>query len=814
VVAVEIERKTSAALVLDVEKSDASDPRLIPRHLTPLPSACSAARILTPQHQSWILRACLGLPPPGTNSWSFFPLGQFPGREILAGGNERLPMEDPRNGVASPPKMIPTLSGLHIDPPNPVNAPNPGDGDKGHPSSRGSRDVWFTGTLGPGVTFPPTMFGAGPSSDSVQTLSPLRRSPLLNEHRAYSHPEDTMVSSRQEARAEQMYRDMAPLRFENNLPRSDANIPQEPQVTRAGLAACSFSSGFSGGSRASAKESGPESVMDVFRRSEGLSFMGMYGGFRDDCAVREALSAPREGVHVPREIVNVPRDGMNGPRNGVNMPRDVVNVSRDGVKVSRDGVNVPRAVELSNGDHGMTAFPRAPDGWLPKQEEGSRLSMAFEQERRTQMDGDSALHLEFYQSQQLSLTAKPPGRAAAYHPWASNPGFYPEALDHRSDRGDSIFVEFSPQDDLCPKVNINQLPAKFVATFLLGDANRPRFEYNAAQYAERLFSCYGAVSKTLVRENKNHPGKWFAIVEFSYWTNKEVRQRLVAGEQIRLTDFFDGEGVYVRRHKDKQSYMSRNGSEPSNGLPCRPDWKYTGTDMRLGKPLYRGPCSICGRESTVPFKPIVNGQPPRCRTCLRQDGNFAAPGGYAPQAMPHPRHEDARVGGLMSMRKETLRTLNVDRGGSGVVLFRGREADRSGHPHYVMNHQGFGDIARARSFAGGEVSRAFAEATRGHGGFSRFAGEYGSSVTGIDASPQQGEYRRMSSLSSADLSFSHPVERDDFVSGGSSGGFSGEGASEAMTKRFEVGWGVEERREGLPEPLVEWRGLWGWNDVC
>ncbi|GAQ83639.1 hypothetical protein KFL_001560080 [Klebsormidium nitens] len=598
------------------------------------------------------------------------------------------------------------------------------------------------------------MFGSGPSSESVQSLSPLRPLPLLDEHRAYSHPEDSMVSSRQEARAEQMYRDMAPLRFANNRPRSDVNIPQEPQVTRAALAACSFSSGFSGGSPASAKVSGAKSAMDVFRRSEGLSFMRMYGGFRNDCAVREALSAPREGVIVPREVVNVPRDGVNGPRNGANMPRD-------GVNVSRDGLNVPRDVELSNGGHIMTAFSRAPDGSLPKQKEGSRLSMAFEQERRTEMDGDTALHLEFYRSQQLSLPAKPPGRAAAYDPWARNPGFYPEALDHRSDKGDSIFVEFSPQDDLCPKLNINQLPAKFVATFLLGDSNRPRFEFNAAQYAKRFFSCYGAVSKTLVRENKNHPRKWFAIVEFSYWTNEEVRQRLVAGEQIRLTDFFDGEGVYVQRHKDKQSYMSRNGSGPSNGLPCRPDWKYTGIDTRLGKPLYRGPCSICGRESTVPFKPVVNGQPPRCRTCLPQDGNFAAPGGYAPQAMPHPRYEDARVGGLMSMREETLRTLSVDRGGSGVFLFRGREAGRSGHPHYGMDHQGFRDIARAnQSFAGGEVSRAFAEATRGHG----------------------------------------VVSRDGFVSGGL-GGFSGKGASEAMPKRFEVGLGVEERREGL----------WGWN---
>lgn len=283
-------------------------------------------------------------------------------------------MGDPRNGVASPPKLIPTLSGLHIDPPDSVTPPNPEDGEKGHPGSRGSSDAWITGSLGPGGAFPPTMFGSGPSSDSGQSLSPLRRSPPLDEHRAYSH---------QEARAEQMYRDMAPQRFEENRLRSGVNTPQEPQVTGAALAAGSFSSGFSGGSLPSSKVSGPDSAMDVFGRSEGLDFMRMYGGFRDDNAMREALSAPREGVNVLRDVANVSRDGVNGPR-------DVANMPRDGVNVSRDGVNVPRDVQLSNGGHTMTAYSRAPDGWLPKQEEGARLSMAFEQERRSEMDRDTA----------------------------------------------------------------------------------------------------------------------------------------------------------------------------------------------------------------------------------------------------------------------------------------------------------------------------------------------------------------------------------------------------------------------------------------
>ncbi|GAQ89443.1 hypothetical protein KFL_005240030 [Klebsormidium nitens] len=732
----ELEGEVTVALVLDVERSDTSATMLKPRQLAPLPSAYSAARVLTPQHQPWILRACLGSSPPGTNAWPLSPPEQYSGHSTISGGNRHLASGDPRfadNAVASPPKLIPTLSGLHIDPPDLVNPPNPEDGEKGqsHPGSRGSSDAWITGSLGQGGPFNTTMFGSGPSSESGQCLSPLRRSPPLDEHRAYSHPEDPRAYSHQEARAEQMYREMAP-RFEENRPRSGVNIPQEPQVSSAALAAASFSSGFSGGSLASLKASGSDSGLDVPGRAEELSFMRMYGGFRDESAMREALNAAREGANVARDVTNVSRDGVNGPREGVNMPRDVVSVPRDSVSALREA-------QLSNGGHLMNAFSRAPDGWIAKQDEGARLSLAFEQERRSELDRDSAQHLEFYRSQQLALPVKPPARLAAHDPWARDyAGFSPEALEHRSEKDDSIFVEFSPQDDLCPKVNISQLPAKFVATFLSGDPNRPGFEYNAEQYAEQLFSRYGAVSKTLVRENKNHPGKWFAIVEFSYWTNEEVRQRLVAGEQIRFANFFDGEDVYVRRHKDKQSKMLRSGSGPSSGLPCRPDWKYTGTDTRLGKPLYRGPCSMCGRESTVPFKPVINGQPPRCRTCLPQDGNFAAAGGYTPQAMPPPRYEEPRDGGLMSLRKETLRTLSGNRVSSEVFLSGGAESGRSGPPHYGMDHQGFSDLARAQSFAGGDVSRAVADASRGHSNVSKFAREYGSSVTGMGAPPTTG----------------------------------------------------------------------------
>lgn len=180
--------------------------------------------------------------------------------------------------------------------------------------------------------------------------------------------------------------------------------------------------------------------------------------------------------------------------------------------------------------------------------------------------------------------------------------------DLMASRGDE-YVEFTPQDDLCPKLNISQLPPMFVHDFYTGKAAYG--EALAVSHFEQIFADYGLVAKVVSREHSKHHGKFFAIVEFQYWSNELMRARLVAGEQICFQGFYKSEEVLIRRHKDKHKVTLATSASL-----CRPDWKYTGIDTRTGKPLYKGPCSNCTRECTVPFRPVVKGQPPRCRACL------------------------------------------------------------------------------------------------------------------------------------------------------------------------------------------------------
>ncbi|KAJ7296721.1 hypothetical protein O6H91_Y103000 [Diphasiastrum complanatum] len=176
------------------------------------------------------------------------------------------------------------------------------------------------------------------------------------------------------------------------------------------------------------------------------------------------------------------------------------------------------------------------------------------------------------------------------------------------------FVEFTPADDACPKMNISALPPRFVAEFLSEDQG---CEQRAERYTHETFGVYGIVNRCIIRENKNHAGKWFAIIEFRIWSDEEIRMKLVAGCEVKFPNFYEGEDVLIRRHKDKHNKLIRTQwSSSTANSPCRPKWVYTGLDTKAGKPLYKGPCTICGCESTVPFKPVVNGQPPRCRSCL------------------------------------------------------------------------------------------------------------------------------------------------------------------------------------------------------
>ena len=50
----------------------------------------------------------------------------------------------------------------------------------------------------------------------------------------------------------------------------------------------------------------------------------------------------------------------------------------------------------------------------------------------------------------------------------------------------------------------------------------------AERHCEECFSAYGDVSKAVVRENRNYPGKFYAIIQFNFWTDLDTRERLQA----------------------------------------------------------------------------------------------------------------------------------------------------------------------------------------------------------------------------------------------------------------------------------------------
>jgi hypothetical protein len=287
----------------------------IPRRLISLSDAYSNARILTPQHQPWILNACLDSHPPGRNAWFRASPGQFPGHSLLPHFAREFPNRPEESLSGSPPKA---LTALNIDPPKSPNPQNP-EGGHPHPSSGGSSDGWVTGSLGQvssSGAFLTNMYGSG-SSDSMQSLSPGKNSPPLDEQRAYSHQEaeqrafshqeaehrafshqeaEQRAFSHQEARVEQMYRAMAP-RFDENGPGDGVNTQQPHSQAMA-----PFSNGLSA-SLASLKVAGnnlgrPD---DVFGFSRGFGQEGL--------RVSEGLRMS-EGLRIP-EGLRAP-DGLGG----------------------------------------------------------------------------------------------------------------------------------------------------------------------------------------------------------------------------------------------------------------------------------------------------------------------------------------------------------------------------------------------------------------------------------------------------------------------------------------------------------------------
>lgn len=162
----------------------------------------------------------------------------------------------------------------------------------------------------------------------MQSLSPGKNSPPLDEQRAYSHQEaDQRAFSHQEARAEQMYREMAP-RFDENGPGDGVNTPKDQQPHSQAMPP--FSNGLSA-SLASLKVSD-----DNFVRPDVFGFSRGYG---------------QEGLRVS-----------------------------EGLRMS-EGLRIPEGLRASDGLGGL-------DMWPSKQEEAVRFSMAYDQERLSDLERD------------------------------------------------------------------------------------------------------------------------------------------------------------------------------------------------------------------------------------------------------------------------------------------------------------------------------------------------------------------------------------------------------------------------------------------
>jgi hypothetical protein len=194
------------------------------------------------------------------------------------------------------------------------------------------------------------MYGSG-SSDSMQSLSPGKNSPPLDEQRAFSHQDEQRAFSRQEARVEQIYREMAASRdtasrdtaasrdlpraeiprdisFDENGPGDGVNIPKDPQPHSQATAP--FSNGLSA-SLASLKVS-----EDNFVRPNVFGFSRGFG--------QEGLGRVSEGLR------------MN------------------------EGLRISEGLRASDGLGGS-------DMWS-KQEEAVRFSMAYDQERLSDLERD------------------------------------------------------------------------------------------------------------------------------------------------------------------------------------------------------------------------------------------------------------------------------------------------------------------------------------------------------------------------------------------------------------------------------------------
>lgn len=101
---------------------------------------------------------------------------------------------------------------------------------------------------------------------------------------------------------------------------------------------------------------------------------------------------------------------------------------------------------------------------------------------------------------------------------------------------------------------------------------------------------------------------------------------IVRGVQgvVHFDNFYDGEYAVLKKHVDKHKPGEEEAMENPNRPRTKPGWVPSGSTTKDGKVKYKGPCECCGAQCEVPFRPVLEGNPPQCRSCHLPPGEDIA----------------------------------------------------------------------------------------------------------------------------------------------------------------------------------------------